>query len=307
MLASFAVGPGALDNTRATSPNAFDSGVGCLNDLCQAEGVFLDMRDGAWGLALERASHTAREFWAFAQGRRRLIRVAPALPSEPDNDEEWLWEAQALHPNHSCRAIIAHDGLATQYGDTPVVVSIERLNSAAWWRERSPSMEVPRSTSAYLKVLGLVLRHANLLMFIDANIDPCARNYDEFPQLLLAAGTSHSRPSVQIHRASWRRRRGENVVQPLAQWVEDFAAWGHRLARAGRRADVFLWEDVHDRYLVSDMVAINLPYGFDVGRGSAPPTTWSRLGRKDQERLQREYEPGCRLRRFVNQFSIGAE
>ena len=37
-------------------------------------------------------------------------------------------------------------------------------------------------------------------------------------------------------------------------------------ARSGLSFEVFLWDDFHDRYLISDLVGILVPYGFDTTR-----------------------------------------
>ena len=36
-----------------------------------------------------------------------------------------------------------------------------------------------------------------------------------------------------------------------------------RLRAAGLQAEVFVWDDFHDRYLISNLVGISLPNGFD--------------------------------------------
>ena len=195
---------------------------------------------------------------------------------DPDQEADWLWEAQRLHETFRCRALITSKDLATEYAEDPVV-SIERLNLTAWWEDRSPSKTVKRNSESYQDALKLVLRHANSLMFIDPFIDPLKRNYDEFPQLLLAAGANGHRPLIEIHRASSRKVEGRTEVQPVARWMADFQPWSDLLARAGLKADVYMWERMHDRYLISDLVGINVPYGFDIAADPADTSTWSRL------------------------------
>ena len=185
------------------------------------------------------------------------------------------------------------------------MTGLEKMNQTAWWAERSASLTIKRRPQDYRSALALVLRHASLLIFIDAYIDPHAQNYGEFPQLLLAAGSNEYKPIIQIHRASWRKVSGKIQVQPFAAWIADFDPWSEKLTRADMKTDVFIWEDMRDRYLVSDIISINLPYGFDIGSDGDPPTTWSRIGTKEIERLQLEYEPNCKVHRLVGSFSIG--
>jgi len=305
MLSQFAIIPGSFNPALASSLNALDLGIGCLNDLCRAEGLFLDLRFGKWSSALEDVNTKGKVFLKFAKNQHRIIQAPPQLPAEPEDDESWLWEAQAYHKKKPCRAIIAPNELAKQYASEQVVTGLEKLNQTEWWAERSASLTIKRRTQDYRSALALVLRYANLLMFIDTYIDPRAANYEEFPQLLLAVGSNEHKPVIQIHRASWRKVGGKIEVQPFAAWISDFDPWNKRLARAGISADVFIWADMHDRYLVSDIISISLPYGFDIGNDGDPPTTWNRIGTKEIERLQWEYDPNCKVHGYVGSFKIG--
>jgi len=304
MLTRFAITPEALAEARASSIAALQLGIGCLNDLCRAEGVFADMRNGNWSRAADAVGPLAKRFLTFARKSRRLIIAPSQLPADPDEDEEWLWEAQKLHDTFPCRAVITHKELAAAYTDDPVV-SIECLNQTSWWEERSPAKNVARTTADYLRALDLVLLHANSLMFIDAYIDPLADNYREFPRLLLRTRAREQKPLIEIHRASWRKLKGQNQVQNLAQWIADFDAWSEELKRAGLTAEVFLWEDMHDRFLISDLVGISLPYGFDIAVGAAQTTTWTRLGPAQRDQEQKGFDRACAAHRLVGCFEIG--
>ena len=305
MLARLAITPEALAEARSSSTAALQLGIGCLNDLCRAEGLFADMRNGSWSRAADAVGPLAKRFLTFARKSGRLILAPPQLPTDPDSDEEWLWEAQKFHETFPCRAVVTHRELADSYTDHPVV-SIERLNQTSWWEERSPSKSVTRTTAGYLRALELVLSHANSLMFIDAYIDPLADSYREFPQLLLRAGARGRKPIVEIHRASWRRSGGQNQVQGLAQWMADFDSWSERLKSAGLTAEVFLWEEMHDRFLISDLLGISLPYGFDIASGAAQTTTWTRLGPAQRDQIQKSFDRACGSQRLVGSFQIGA-
>ena len=297
--------PEALAAVRSSSTVALELGIGCLNDLCRGEGVFVDMRNGNWSAATDVVGPLARRFLAFARKSRRLVLAPPQLPNEPEDDEGWLWEALRLHETHPCRAVITHKELAETYADD-TVASIERLNQTSWWEARSPSKQVTRTTADYRRALNLILRHANSLMFIDPFIDPLANNYREFPQLLLAAARNDPLPLIEIHRASWRRVGGQNQVQGVAQWMADFEPWSKILAGAGLKATVFLWERIHDRYLISDLAGITVPYGFDISTNAAETSIWTRLGSNERDRLQKEFHPASDAHRHAGTFEIGS-
>lgn len=302
MLSRFVITPGALGETYSTSSVALELGVGCLNDLCRSEGLFADLRDGGWTKAVETVGPLAKRFLTFARKEHRLVSAPCQLPEAPEGEEEWLWEAKKFHDTFSCRALITSKALAVDYEGDPYV-SIERLNLSHWWEARSPSQTVERNTAAYRDALDLVLRHANSLMFIDPYIDPLSQNYDEFLQLLLAAGANRQPPLIEIHRASWRKRGGQREVQTQAQWLADFNPWSEQLARSGLKVDVFLWEKMHDRFLITDLVGINVPYGFDIAKDAGETSTWTRLGPAQRDARQKEFDRACN--RPAGWFGIG--
>ncbi len=306
MLSQFAIVPRAFSPAHATSPNALDSGIGSLNDLCRAEGLFLDLRNGGWSAFLSSLNDRGKAFLSFAKKRNRIITVEGKLKTDPNEDDEWLWEAQAINDKGRCRAIVADDQMAGENGHDASITSIERLNTTAWWENRSHSEEISRTTKNYLETLWPLLKQARLLMFVDPYIDPAAENYEEFPQILLSSGSKELRPLIQIHRASWRRdTAGKLVTQGLGAWNADFAAWSNQLEAAGITCEVYIWPDVHDRFLVTDIISINLPNGFDIAKRAHAPTRWTRLTQQDQERLQKEYDPSCRMHGSAGCFVIG--
>ena len=63
------------------------------------------------------------------------------------------------------------------------------------------------------------------------------------------------------------------------------------LHAAGLQAEVFVWDDFHDRYLISNLVGIALPNGFDTDRNPNSVTSWARLSRTDSDDVLREFEP----------------
>ena len=64
---------------------------------------------------------------------------------------------------------------------------------------------------------------------------------------------------------------------------------------------------MHDRYLISDLVGILLPYGFDIANDPAETSTWCRLGSAERDRQQKEFDRACGVHRLVSYFDIGAE
>ena len=75
------------------------------------------------------------------------------------------------------------------------------------------------------------------------------------------------------------------------------------LRTAGLQAEVFVWDRFHDRFLISNLIGISLPNGFDTG-GRYPSTRWTRLGRPDRDDIQREFDPSSNRHTLHGRFSI---
>ena len=78
---------------------------------------------------------------------------------------------------------------------------------------------------------------------------------------------------------------------------------GKPLRAAGLQAEVYIWDDFHDRFLISNLVGISLPNGFDTG-GAHKLTRWTRLGRTDRDDVQREFDAGSGRHTLRGKFTI---
>lgn len=158
-------------------------------------------------------------------------------------------------------------------------------------------------------------------MFIDPHLDPMKPGYRDFGELLRRIGKRTQ--LVEIHRRvpQYQARREFEVNSTLSQATDqrrvpiyqdrrEFesqfrSALVAPLRTADLHATVFLWGTgtwarFHDRYLISNLVGICLPDGFDTGKGR---TTWTRLGRDDRDDIQREFDPAT-ARHRVSSFRI---
>ena len=61
-----------------------------------------------------------------------------------------------------------------------------------------------------------------------------------------------------------------------------------------------------DRYLISNLIGINLPHGFGISdpHDPHPITTWTRLGRKDRDDIQREFDPASGRHKLQHRFTV---
>jgi hypothetical protein len=128
-------------------------------------------------------------------------------------------------------------------------------------------------------------------MFIDPHLNPSQHRYREFSQLLLStAGRIHS-PLIEIHRVCYIGSGPSRTILSEDEWKSVFqGAWASELRSAGFSLEVFIWDDFHDRYLISNLIGISVPYGFDTTTSLSSITTWTRLGRQDRDNIQREFD-----------------
>ncbi len=255
--------------------------------------------------------------------QNRLVRYPPVRPDPPTDDAEWCAEALATHAVQPYTGgVIVTEPVKGHYATEQIVARIDRLSSADWWRGRQHcSARLDRTLADYETHLDPVLRCSNSLMFIDPHLDPTEPRYAGFARLLQRAGNRIPAPLVEIHRRVPTKRQFEPEPEPLERRSRDAHiapkeprsnlsladeferrfrdALMAPLRSAGLHAKVFLWATgtrFHDRYLISDLVGILLPDGFDTGKGR---TTWTRLGSDDRDDIQREFDQGSRRHRLV--------
>ncbi len=59
---------------------------------------------------------------------------------------------------------------------------------------------------------------------------------------------------------------------------------------------VFIWDEFHDRYLISNLMGVSVPYGFDTTKKSEA-TRWSMLTPQDADDVRQEFSEGDPYRR----------
>ena len=257
--------------------------------------------------------------------QNRLVRYRPVRPAPPTDDAEWCAEALATHAAQPFTGgVIVTEAVKERYATEQIVARIDRLSSADWWRRRQHcSARLDRTLADYETHLDPVLRCSNSLMFIDPHLDPTEPRYAGFARLLQRAGNRIPAPLVEIHRRvppdrqkldDLERCAGREGFRPGQRperrpWAQDMKrrfrdALMAPVRSAGLHARVFMWETptrFHDRYLISNLIGVSLPDGFDTGKGR---TTWARLSRDDRDDIQREFDPTSRRHKLVTSFTL---
>ena len=312
LLADYAITPDVFDLTSYSNEDACTARLETIREAMLTEGLVRDLRSGQWR-ALFRLSNRpwhrrGKELVKKLATQGRLIGFPPALASTPLDDLDWCAEALGSHAASPLRGgIIVTERVKQDHATNALVSRIDRLSSAPWWAARGPSVKLNRTLADYQKHLDPILRCSNSLLFIDPHLDPARPGYGDFGKLLAGSGGRKPSPTIEIHRVCYEGS-GRNRRFPM---TNDGAYFKRRfrdclavpLRNASVRAEVFVWDDFHDRYLISNLIGISLPNGFDTG-GAHRHTHWTRLGRNDRDDVQREFDPASGRHTLHGRFSV---
>lgn len=305
LLHDYAITPDVFDTNSYTNDEVCAARLETIREAILYEGLVRDLRNGDWGkvfLSKERQWHSrGKELVKKLASQGRLVRHSPALPDSPRNDVGWCAEALKSHVKNPYKGgIIATQSVKNTYTAEGLVSRIDRLSSAPWWNTRSSSVTLKRSKADYITHLDLILRVSNSIQFIDPYLSPDEPRYRCFKELLNRSGHRSPAPTVEIHRACYNvpGQGGKSYFE--SRFADNLNL---TLQSAGLRAKVFIWDNFHDRYLISNLVGISLPNGFDTG-GRHIETRWTRLDRRDRDDVQREFDPASQRHKLMWQFSI---
>ncbi|GAB6064869.1 hypothetical protein [Deferrisoma palaeochoriense] len=309
LLADYAITPDVFDATSYPSEELGRAYLQPLKEVLLSEGLVRDLRNGEW-LEMFRDSgrpwhRHGKELVKKLAQQGRLVQFQSMRNDTPADDVAWCEEAIGTHQIFPFTGgIIVTESVKDRFADNELIARIDRLPSASWWARRRSSVRLARNLDEYLKHLNPLLRCANSLMFIDPHLDPARPGYREFGQLLQASGGRRPPPTIQIHRVAWFGSSRDKRPQCEELEVSFRAALTDPLRANGLRIEVFLWDDFHDRYLISNLVGISLPNGFDTTTNPNAVTTWARISREDRDDVQREFDPASGRHTLHARFEI---
>ena len=310
LLAEYAITPDVFDVASYTNEEVCGLCLEMIREPMLTDGLVRDLRHGEWSRLFTsdaRAWHRrGKELVKKLAKQGRLIQFPRARPEPSPDDHGWCAEALATHAVRAFTGgIIVTDPVKNIWPNEPLVARIDRLGSTRWWAARSPSVTLTRTLADYRQHLDPVLRCSNSLLLIDPYLDPAKRQYREIGTLLTLAGERTPAPKIEIHRVCYegsgpaRQIKDEDYFKP--RFHNELAG---PLRAADLQAEVFIWGDFHDRYLISNLVGISLPNGFDTAQSPNAVTRWTRLGRKDRDDVQREFDVAAGRHKFQYKFTI---
>lgn len=314
MLLDLAITPDVFTEAGYSSSDRCPDCLRQLRPILIEEAVIRDLRDGEWRAHISRPEtpcHQAgRELFEALIKEGRLRPIAPALQATPEEPVEWCWEALAAHERkHSADpldGILAGFETAAEADRSGLVCAAERVHEALWWQRRSSSVSLHRCTGDYLKHLDRILRISRSIMFIDPHVDPTRDGYREFHHLLEAARARDPKPHFEIHRSlgfegsgANRRRLTEADIRQMFEPLHE------QLRMAALTAEIHVWDRLHDRFLIANLLGLSVPNGFDISSDGQELTRWTRLSSKDRDDVQREFDPASYRHQLCFKFAIG--
>ena len=310
LLADYAITPDVFDVASYSNEEACRASLELIREPLLTEGLVRDLRKGDWRHLFENKDRAwyrrSKEIIRKLFTQKRLIEFDPALPNPPPDDTGWCAEAIATHRTEPFKGgVIVTKAVKNAHPNEAIVARIDRLGSAPWWASRSSSVALQRTIKDYKEQLDLVLRYSNSLLFIDPHLDPAKQQYSEFYELLVQAGKRRPSPLIEIHRGCYEGSGKSRTILKLDELEGNFRdALENHLRDAELKVRVFVWDQFHDRYLISNLIGISLPNGFDTSRKPDDPTRWTRLGHSDRDDIQREFDPSSNRHKLHGQFTI---
>ena len=308
MLNEVALTPDIFDGALYSSQEACDIHLRYIREPLLTEVLVRDLRDGAWSAHMAQTEgrwhHRGKELFKKLASQSRLRRFRASNVPDPQDDDHWCDEAVASNQIETVSAIISSNNVAANHSSCPTVCSVERTTNSAWWQGRSPSRLVQRNMNAFMDALRLVLPNANSLMFIDPHLDPSQPRYGKFIQLLLASRCDPA-ALLEVHRACYEGSGPSRKIfvgdgrADLERRFKD--NWSTHLVKSGIKVAVYVWPDIHDRSLITNLISIELSNGFDESNVQGDTVKFLRLGRADADAIQRKFDPSVNRPHYVFQ------
>lgn len=261
-------------------------------------GVIRDLSDGKWGGALDGREvnlHVrSRELLKKLRSNGRVVPASAQIARSPAAEEDWLAEALASHTaepqitqffgtDQFCASLKAAD-----HQDLPRGIS--KMPFCSPFSGGGCSIKVNRDIVAYTKTLRPLIKYSRSLMFIDPYLDLEAANYKDFLILLKEIASINPGVDIELHRHIKPAYGGQ--LRSASNWKQSF----DRVLSAdpvlkSLRIQVFIWDEFHDRYLISNLMGISVPYGFDTTKKNEA-TRWSMLSAQDTNDVREEFTKG---------------
>jgi hypothetical protein len=311
LLCEFAITPEVFSMDSYESEHEFRLNLSILKDNLMDGGIVRNFRNGDWlkNISMENPSvhFKGKELVRKLEKQNRLKVYPKQIDVFEDIEASWIREAVSINEKYTPSGIICARDLDVEFLSNEHIKPIKELDKALWWKSSRQSIRLTRCMDSYIDNLNLLFSCVNSALFIDPYIDPTDIQYKHFFKLFELLARQELKPSlVQVHRLSSIGSGPSREPLSLENWKERFSKeWEEKLNNLGLRVDIFLWDEIHDRYFLSDLMGINLPYGFSTTSRKDSFTTWTKLEKDDINSIWKEFEPCSTGHVLQGKFTLG--
>lgn len=294
MLREIAITPDVFLDSSYSSEELPQLYMQILKEPLLHEVLVRDLHNGDWYKFLIEHLGTwtpkAKELISKLRKQNRLKQFSAVNAPIPGSDTEWCKEAVDSSTQKAIESVITTSATKSQYARNNLVSGIESVYSSLWWLNRSTSLRLNRTIGNYKQRLGNILSHANSVLFIDPYLDPEVTRYRCFAELLDICKGTNKTCLIEVHRVCYEGSGAHRRIIDKAEWERRFNTLRSAIQGQKVKVNVFIWDDFHDRYLVSNIAGIQMSNGYDEDSRRDNETTWSRMGRQTLNDVWREFD-----------------
>jgi hypothetical protein len=307
LLCEFAITPDVFQLDSYDSPDVAELYLRPLKDKLLTDSIVRNLRSGKWCGCFDRDDRNfhkrTKEIIKKLKQQNRIIDYPEQLREFDGTNEAWCREALESHTLLPLDGIICSKKTYPLFESNEIISPIDLLHKTQWWTDNRSDVVLSRTIDDYQTNLRLLLSHANSLMFIDRFLDPSQPGFRDFPELLKKMAARNPLPKVEIHRVAYIGRGKEKEPEKRELWEGTFRnKLGFLAEKAGMQIEVFIWDDFHDRFLITDIIGIFLGNSFNTSTDPRVNVTWSKLSRETRDAIQFEFDPASKSMNCITVF-----
>lgn len=308
ILPEFSLIPDVFDSTTYRDPSSGNALLcSVLNEILQ-DGIITNLRDGHWYNYIQTC--TSRNWYPNAMiilrslfSNNKVHSRKPTLTTFTDDDVHWCLEAINLTSTVPLHGIVCSQSVFNSIGMHPKLSCISQLHTTNWWNNRNRTISINHNPTDFTQYLEPIVTTSNSLMIIDRFIDPGKKDYRKFIRVISSICSSCDIPSIEIHRVEYFGTNKSNIKNRLF-WENRFRTnLAFLPASIRNKIEVFIWDEFHDRYIVTDVVGITSGNSFSL-RNNKPPTRWTRLDSTARSDVTLEFDAAAGLHALKYRFQI---
>lgn len=255
-----------------------------------------DLNRGQWSQFIKsmqsRHPDTQHRILATLRKNKRLIIDTFCTDSKPSSYQEWCELAINSHEKNPLNYVLVSKILEQDFVEyKPLITSIQ---SCDFLENENYSLRLNKTISDYVSNLDAIFKHSNSIMLIDPYLY-LPQNLEKIINIIQNIHHIKRSISLELHLS------GEKVNPDVH--VSTFNSILYPLKTRVEKIKIFYWHSFHDRYLISDLIGINLRHGFQIDNNGRK-STWTRLSNQNRDELQKEFTPNRNRNKFLKEFIV---